>query len=57
VAQCQRAKLKLITGDHALTAHAIADAGGIAHSDDSIAILGTTGAVGSRAFGTGSVSP
>ena len=38
VAQCQRAgvKLKLITGDHALTAHAIADAAGIAHSDDGI---------------------
>ena len=38
VAQCQSAgvKLKLITGDHALTAHAIADAAGIAHSDDGI---------------------
>jgi Ca2+-transporting ATPase len=38
VAQCQRAgvKLKLITGDHSLTAHAIADAAGIAHSDDGI---------------------
>jgi P-type Ca2+ transporter type 2C len=38
VAQCQRAgvKLKLITGDHALTAHAIAEAAGIAHSDDGI---------------------
>ncbi len=38
VAQCQRAgvELKLITGDHALTAHAIADAAGIAHSDDGI---------------------
>jgi P-type Ca2+ transporter type 2C len=38
VAQCQRAgvTLKLITGDHALTAHAIADAAGIAHSDDGI---------------------
>ena len=38
VAQCQRAgvRLKLITGDHALTAHAIADAAGIAHSDDGI---------------------
>jgi Ca2+-transporting ATPase len=29
-------KLKLITGDHALTAHAIADAAGIAHRDDGI---------------------
>jgi Ca2+-transporting ATPase len=29
-------KLKLTTGDHALTAHSIADAAGIAHSDDSI---------------------
>ena len=38
VAQCQSAgvKLKLITGDHALTAHAIADAAGIAHADDGI---------------------
>jgi Ca2+-transporting ATPase len=38
VAQCQRAgvKLKLITGDHALTAHAIAEAAGIEHSDDGI---------------------
>jgi Ca2+-transporting ATPase len=38
VAQCQRAgvKLKLITGDHALTAHAIAEAAGIAHTDDGI---------------------
>ena len=38
VAQCQRAgvKLKLITGDHALTAHAIADAAGIEHRDDGI---------------------
>ncbi len=38
VAQCQRAgvELKLITGDHALTAHAIADAAGIVHSDDGI---------------------
>ncbi|HYL60314.1 MAG TPA: HAD-IC family P-type ATPase, partial [Candidatus Acidoferrales bacterium] len=33
VAECQAAgiKLKLITGDHALTAHAIADAAGLAH--------------------------
>jgi len=38
VAQCQRAgiALKLITGDHALTAHAVADAAGVAHGDDSI---------------------
>lgn len=38
VAQCQRAgvKLKLITGDHALTAHAVAEAAGIAHADDGI---------------------
>ena len=38
VAQCQSAgvKLKLITGDHALTAHAIADAAGIVHRDDGI---------------------
>jgi Ca2+-transporting ATPase len=38
VAQCQCAgvKLKLITGDHALTAHAIAEAAGIEHSDDGI---------------------
>jgi magnesium-transporting ATPase (P-type) len=59
VAQCQRAwvELKLITGDHALTAHAIAGAAGIAHSDDGIAILGATVAVGWRVFGTGIVSP
>jgi Ca2+-transporting ATPase len=38
VAQCQSAgvKLKLITGDHALTAHAVAEAAGIAHDDASI---------------------
>lgn len=38
VAECQRAgvKLKLITGDHALTAHAIADATGLEHDDGSI---------------------
>jgi Ca2+-transporting ATPase len=42
VAQCQSAgvRLKLITGDHALTAHAVAEAAGIAHEDDLI----TTGA-------------
>jgi Ca2+-transporting ATPase len=42
VAQCQSAgiRLKLITGDHALTAHATAEAAGIAHEDDLI----TTGA-------------
>jgi P-type Ca2+ transporter type 2C len=39
IAECQRAgvKLKLITGDHALTAHAIADATGLFHHDDGIA--------------------
>jgi P-type Ca2+ transporter type 2C len=38
VAECQSAgiKLKLITGDHALTAHAIAEAAGISHRDDLI---------------------
>ncbi len=38
VAECQRAgvKLKLITGDHGLTAHAVADATGLLHSDDGI---------------------
>jgi len=38
VAECQRAgiTLKLITGDHALTAHAIADATGLAHQNDGI---------------------
>ena len=38
VAECQRAgiALKLVTGDHPLTAHAIADGAGIAHRDDTI---------------------
>jgi Ca2+-transporting ATPase len=38
IAECQRAgvRLKLITGDHALTAHAIADATGLAHENDGI---------------------
>ena len=38
VAECQRAgvAIKMITGDHALTAHAIAHAAGIAHADDGI---------------------
>lgn len=38
VAECQAAgiRLKLITGDHALTAHAIADAAGLAHENDGI---------------------
>jgi P-type Ca2+ transporter type 2C len=38
VAKCQRAgiELKLVTGDHALTAHAIADAAGLAHENDGI---------------------
>jgi P-type Ca2+ transporter type 2C len=41
VAQCQSAgvKLKLITGDHALTAHAVAETAGIAH-DDSLIVNG-----------------
>lgn len=41
VAQCQSAgvRLKLITGDHALTAHAVAEAAGIAH-DDSLIVNG-----------------
>src|SRR5579863_1743542 len=38
VAECQAAgvRLKLITGDHALTAHAIAEAAGMVHEDDLI---------------------
>ena len=41
VSECQSAgvKLKLITGDHALTAHAVAEAAGIAH-DDSLIVNG-----------------
>jgi P-type Ca2+ transporter type 2C len=41
VNECQSAgvKLKLITGDHALTAHAVAEAAGIAH-DDSLIVNG-----------------
>ncbi len=41
VDECQSAgvKLKLITGDHALTAHAVAEAAGIAH-DDSLIVNG-----------------
>ncbi|MGE0392951.1 MAG: cation-translocating P-type ATPase [Vicinamibacterales bacterium] len=38
VAECQRAGIavKMITGDHALTAHAVAEAAGILHDDDLI---------------------
>lgn len=38
IADCQRAgiRLKLVTGDHAMTAHAIADASGLAHDNDGI---------------------
>jgi Ca2+-transporting ATPase len=38
IAECQRAgiTLKLITGDHPLTAHAIADATGLAHENEGI---------------------
>lgn len=38
VAECQGAgvRLKLVTGDHALTAHAIAEAAGIIHEDGTI---------------------
>ncbi len=38
VRECQAAgiKLKLVTGDHLLTAHAVAEAAGIAHRDDRI---------------------
>ena len=39
VAQCQHAGIRvtMITGDHALTAHAVAEAAGIVHEDDLIA--------------------
>jgi len=49
VRECQTAgvKLKLVTGDHLLTAHAVAEAAGIAHQDDRIqtadAITGLSG--------------
>lgn len=38
VAECQRAgiMLRLVTGDHPLTAHAVADATGLAHREDGI---------------------
>lgn len=38
VQECQQAgiKLKLVTGDHAITAHAVAEAAGIIHEDDKI---------------------
>ncbi|HEY5037791.1 MAG TPA: cation-transporting P-type ATPase, partial [bacterium] len=38
VAQCQKAgiKIKLLTGDHLLTAHAVADTAGVAHESDGI---------------------
>jgi Ca2+-transporting ATPase len=38
VAECQRAgvQIKMITGDHALTAHAVAHAAGISHENDGI---------------------
>ena len=38
VDECQRAgiRVKMITGDHALTAHAVAEAAGIVHPDDEI---------------------
>jgi Ca2+-transporting ATPase len=38
VAECQHAgiRITMITGDHALTAHAVADAAGILHEDDLI---------------------
>ncbi len=38
VAECQHAGIRvtMITGDHALTAHAVAEAAGIAHEDDFI---------------------
>jgi Ca2+-transporting ATPase len=38
VAECQRAgiRVRMITGDHALTAHAVAEAAGILHDDDLI---------------------
>lgn len=43
VAECQGAgiRLKIITGDHLMTAHAVADAAGVAHSDDALADAAT----------------
>src|SRR5512143_2530008 len=48
VAECQRAgiQVKMITGDHALTAHAVAEAAGIMHEDDLIVTGDELGALG-----------
>ncbi|MGH7813733.1 MAG: cation-translocating P-type ATPase [Candidatus Binataceae bacterium] len=52
VAACQAAgvRLKLITGDHALTAHAVCDAAGIAHRHDGIVTGAELDAMAPEAF-------
>jgi P-type Ca2+ transporter type 2C len=52
VRECQEAgiKLKLVTGDHLLTAHAVAEAAGIAHRDDRIQTADTIDGLSGKAL-------